>query len=175
MKKSIFVMSLLIGSMVLIGCGSGESSKGESSDKKSSTFVQSTGENALSSEESSENSSESLSKLHINSASDLYGYTIKASGSDKKMTIVYAISCSGNFTFRWFTNGTLLGMFNAEGNKIMMTKKSIDFLQTKSDGKTSKAGFLFKNDTQDLVVGQTNYGGLTEVLITSIVKNASCK
>ena len=159
-------MSLLITSMVLIGCGSDDSSKDENNGDNSSSS-QGAGGNG------SENSGESLAKLHVNNASDLYGHTIKA-GSDKKATFTYAISCSGNFTFRWSVDGKILNVFNANGDTINTDNMGIDFIQIDNDGESHEIGFAFKNDNQDLVVGKSNYDGLTEVFITSIVKNTTC-
>ena len=172
MKKSLLVISWLIGSMLLIGCGSDDSSTNKNNDNNS-TSSQTTGENGSSSNGSAENSGESLSKLHIDDASDLYGYTLKA-GNDNKATFIYTISCSGDFTFRWMIDGRVATVFNATGDTINTDTYGIDFIQIDNDGEEDEIGFGFKNDNQDLVIGKSNYDGFTEVFITSIVKNSSC-
>jgi len=163
MKKSLLVISLLIGSMILIGCGSDDSSTDENNNNFSSS--QTSEEN-----DSSENSGESLSKLHIDDASDLYGYTIKAMDD----RVIYTISCSGDFTFKFKIDGQVATAFNAEGDTINLGPYGIDFIQIHNDGEEDELGFGFKNDNQDLIVGESNYDGLTEVFITSIIKNSSC-
>ena len=165
MKKSLLVISLLIGSMILIGCGSDDSSTDENNDNNFSSS-QTDRENDI-----SENSGESLLKLHIDDASDLYGYTLKA----MEDRVIYKISCSGNFTFRFIIDGQVATAFNAEGDTINTGSYGIDFIQIHDDDdEEGESGFLFKNDNQDLVVGESNYDGIIGNFISSIIKNTSC-
>ena len=88
--------------------------------------------------------------------------------------VTYTISCSGDFTFRLKINGQVATAFNAEGDTINTGSYGIDFIRIHNNGEEDESGFLFKNDNQDLVIGESNYDGLTEVFITSIIKNSSC-
>ncbi len=122
---------------------------------------------------SSPNDGASISKLHIEDASDLYGYTIKLG---KNSTVVtYTINCSGSFTSTLSVNGTIYQNLGAyQGDTINAGSTGVDFIGVDNKGEERDIGISFKNENQDIVVGQTNYDGVIDFFVTSIVKNSSC-
>ena len=127
---------------------------------------------------SSPNVGASISKLHVEDASDLYGYTINAG---KNSTVVtYTINCSGSFTSDLSVNGTVYPYLSYQGDTINVVSGSnsknigVHFIGVRSTGDEADSVFLFKNEDSNIVVGQTNYDGVVDFFVSSIVKKSTC-
>jgi len=129
-----------------------------------------------SSSEANDNDSNSL---HVSDASSLRGYTIEATHISGKSTYAYIIDCSGNFRVTYANNGKVLNNFTLTGNEISVDGSpsnggGISFDGTYASGDAADNYIGFKNQTQDIVIGQSTPDSLLEWFITSITQDSTC-
>jgi hypothetical protein len=92
---------------------------------------------------------------------------------------IYVIDCSGDFRVTYSNNGQILTFATLTGNGISVDGSAsngggISFDGTDTFGEASDNYIGFKNQTQDIVIGQSTPDGLLEWFITSITQDSTC-